>query len=362
MRLQAVVLFLYLSGSLVAEGSQCLSGSPKNRLFKRALETSSAPMVVDFRNSLGLSTTNEGRIACVNSSCGTRSNSSPVKLPSPSEIPKECIKASLKRKIRQTSIECRRQPNGDWNFVRHHAKSSRTPCIDDSSVDYIHHVTNKVISCFNGLPMKGGAVESIDPKLLFSKINNESGFNFTFSYVGGVGSGQLTDDAVQEMNILNPSRTGGKKVKGHGRFILDNILASNRQECQVLKPTIANDLKFKYHSPRRPNCEWVSMETGLVRNMIYSIGYFSFLKHQIIGKEVKRRNPLAYQDKELMDLLTLTSYQKPSRGLALARSAGTTTQSINRLKEQIKKGHYLHATAQKLKEVKRFSGDSCQLL
>lgn len=363
------LIFIFLSWLSFAQSNQCIDGSPKNVIFGKTLQTSNTPLVKEFRNLTAFTTT-EGRLGCSGESCASgieQNNSNSPNLKSHIiEIPKECIKASLTRKIAQKSIECRRKPDGNWNFVRHSARSKLTPCINDTTVDYIHHVTNKVIACFQGLPLKNGVQETIDPKLLYSKINNESGFNFTYSYKGGVGAGQLTGHAVQEMNVLNPKRTKGRVVKGNGRFILDSILNSTQPECQGLKPIIQNDLKFKYHSPRLPAiCEWVSMETGLARNLIYSMGYFTFLKHQVIGKELRKRASAASKDPEILNLLTMMGYGPGGMNRALTKirtlNMGSAT-SLDSIKRILKKEVYLSATAAKLKEVKKIAGGSCRLL
>jgi hypothetical protein len=366
MRLSVVFLALIYTAAFQAKGNQCLDGSPKNQTFINALRTSTAPLVMSFRQQSGFNIS-EGRVGCRDGVSCSGFTTQQMKLGSNfTGIPKECITASLKRKVVQNSIECIREPNGNWGMKRHSKRSKTAPCIDDTTVDYIHHTTNKVISCFQGLPMKNGVVESVDPKLLYSKINNESGFNFSFSYDGGVGAGQVTGHAVQEMNVLNPSRTNGRVVKGGGRFILDSILNSSKSDCVDLKSVIKNDLKFGYHSPRKPNCEWVSMETGLARNLIYSMGYFAFLKHQIIGKELRRIAPNAYKDAELLNLLTMVGYgpKGTNRALTLIRTLnmGSAGSSLASIKAQLKKQTYLNSTATKLKEAKAKAGGTCHLL
>ncbi len=330
-------------------------------IFTRAIQSSTAPLVKEFRLS-GVFRPTQAGVGCINCS----SNKLPRLEAQVAEIPKACIQASYKRKVAQSSIECQRQPNGDWKYKKRSARSREGPCFDDTTVDYVHFVTNKVISCFQGLELKKGEQESIDPKLLYSKINNESGFNFTYSYNGGVGAGQLTSSAVQEMNVLDTRRTGGRVVPGGGRFILDSILESKKPACQSLKSVIQNDKKFKYSSPRSINCEWVSLETGYARNLIYSVGFFSYLKHEIIGKELKKRAPSVYKDTELLNLLTLVAYGPAgtNRALTLIRTLGmgSNPRSNDAIKQALRKETYVAATASKLKEVKKIAGDSCRLL
>lgn len=357
-------VFIILSCISYAESKdQCLSGSANNQIFKNAIQTSKASLVKDFRKTTSFKSS-EGRLACTSGSCDEKPK--PTSLQSEvMGIPKECIKASLKRKISQSSYECRRTSQGNWGLVSHSPNSSKAPCFDDTTVDYIQHVSNRVLSCFQGLSLNGVS-ETVDPKVFYGIWNNESGFNFTYSYPGGVGAAQLTEWAVQEMNVLNPARTSGKVEKGQGRYILDAVLNSKKSECASLRPIIKNDLKFKYHSPTKPNCEWTSLETGLARNLVYSMGFFSFLKNQVIGRELKKRAPSALKDPELMNLLTTIAYGPGGRKRALAyirtyRMGGPQT-SLDNVKAKLRNESYLLATSRKMKEVKNIAGDSCRFL
>lgn len=369
------IVFLSVCTSIFsrADENQCIQGSPKNQILKRTIQTSNAALVKEFRVAMGLNLS-EGHLGCTSGSCppAVRPMNLGVGF---AEIPKTCIVASLKRKVNQTSFDCRRREtsNGNyhWKYIKRAGGSARAQCFDDLTVDYIHYVTNKVSNCFQGLSGTDklrnlNVVNTVDPKVVYSMINNESGFNFTYSHNGGVGAGQLTSSAVQEMNIHNPSRTGRNVQEGQGRYFLDSVLSSNKLACRSLKPVILNDKKFKYHSPQSINCEWTSLETGLARNLIYSIGYFSFLKNSIIGPELKLRAPEAYKDPEILDMLSLIAYgpgggnkaKQVIRTLNI-RSAG---KSLERVKQQLKRETYLAATSNKMREAKEYAGDTCSLL
>lgn len=362
MRLHFLIGIFLTSVSILAQSYQCYSGSSGNKWYRRALEKSKAPLVVEFRAQTAFKIT-EGGVGCANGNCGKAGTQTSF-ANSVSEIPKQCIQASYKRKVLQTSVECRRKKNGNWDYINHSAGSSTKPCLDSSTVDFTHFVTNKVVSCFQGLNLGKGIVEDIDPKLVFSKINNESGFNFTFSYGGGTGIGQLMPSAVQEMNVLAPNKRRKNRITGNGRYILDAILNSSKPECASLKPVLQNDLANLYNSPKDPNtiCEWTSMETGIAKNLVYSLGYFSFLKHDFIGKELKRLAPKAYNDPDIRNLLTLVSYQNPSRAISLIRGLNMRSASVESIKSQLRAETYPRATFSKLDEVKRLSGGSCRLL
>lgn len=348
----------------MAEGSQCFSGTVVNQTFKRILENSPSPLVAEFRK-LSKVKVSEGSLGCGSGLCDqTQQKQDPLRqiLLTTKQIPKVCIDAALKRKISQSSIVCEANTDGTWKTPKNYRRlSGGTPCIDDTTSSYIQHITNKVISCFQGLPMKGGATENINPKVLYSKLNNESGFNFTFNSKGGVGAGQLTSIATQEMNILDPRRTGGRVVKGNGRYILENIISSTNPDCQELKPVIQDDLEKKRFSPRKNTCDWTSLETGLARNLIYSTGYFSHIKHDIIGKELRKRAPTAYADPEVLDLLALRAYWRgPGAALTAIRTMGMNSRSTASIKAQLKQNTYVKAVNNKLGEIRQLSGGACQ--
>ncbi|MBL7544013.1 MAG: hypothetical protein JNL11_09360 [Bdellovibrionaceae bacterium] len=363
MRSVTLLCILFWGEVLFAAGTRCLVGSPKNQTFTKAIQNSTTPLMTQFRGVSAFKS-QEGQLnGCLNGLC-SEYTSELYRLPrNLNEIPKECIVTSMKRKVAQTSIECRRQSDGNWNFVRHSARSKNRPCMDSSTADYVHFVTNKVLSCFQGLSLKNGVKASVDVKMFYAKINNESAFNFSYSYRGGTGIGQLTSSAVREMNVIN-----SKGTPGRGRFILDAILNSTKPECQDLRHVIADDMRFRYQKPRETirTCEWVSMETGLARGLIYSLGFFSFLKNEIIGKQLRRIAPHAYNDPDILNLLTMVGYGPNGANRALELiyelKMHVRATSLDYVKNQLRKEKYVKATMNKLAELKQTSGDSCRLL
>ena len=74
---------------------------------------------------------------------------------------------------------------------------------------------------------------------------------------------------------------------------------------------------------------------------------------------------MAYNDPELLNMLTMVAYgpKGMNRALTLIRTLNMrSASSLSSIKQQIKKEEYINATANKLNEVKRMAGESCQLL
>ena len=151
MRLKILTVAFLSSLTVWAAENQCLSGSSRNTRYQRALVRSSAPLVVDFRSTTSFKL-NEGRLGCTSGQCPP-SKSSTSWMTAMSEIPKECIRASMKRQVSQSGYECRRQYDGDWQYVKHSASSKTKPCLDNTTVDFAHFVTNRVVCGFKGVKL-----------------------------------------------------------------------------------------------------------------------------------------------------------------------------------------------------------------
>lgn len=328
---------------------QCLKGSFMNKNFEYELLNAKETLVKDFREQMGIKVTT-AQMGCIN--CSERSYKGLSQI-SPPNIPRECIVGALKRQVSQKSVLCK-----DGNVVmRPNLNSKNGPCVNDNVVDYITHVSNKVFNCFNSVELKNGSKLIINAKTFFSKINNESGFNFSPVYSGGVGVGQMTSIAVREMNVLDSGKAG------NGRYILDSFLNSKNSECSGLQEIIKNDKNSKLNNPRKPVCEWVSLNRGLPRSMIYSLGFFSFIRESM-KKELQRRAPRFKYDEEFLDYLTLVGYgpKGPARAKSLIRSLSLSSGNLANLKQILKNETYLKATHRTLKEAKNKAGKSCTLI
>jgi hypothetical protein len=199
------------------------------------------------------------------------------------KITNECIAASLKRNPGQTGYTCNSaiSPNK--------ASNANIQCVTKDTVDYIHFAVNSAIQCMS-------SEDPIDSRIIFKKLNNETGFNPSLAWKGGAGLGQMTNIARREISI------------GKGRPLLYEIANSSKAECAGFKDIARNDLA---NSPAiRPAnyCAWVSPSDGLARSLIYSIGYYLTMRDQYIKPEIEKRSPSLLKVKELISDLTAISY------------------------------------------------------
>ena len=140
------------------------------------------------------------------------------------------------------------------------------------------------------------------------------------------------------------------------------MMNTSAPECSGLQEIIKNDNAAKLNNPRNPLCEWVSINRGLPRSLIYSIGFFSFIK-QSLKKELEKRAPRFKYDEEFLDMLTLVGYgpKGPARAKSLIRSLALNSNNLKGLKSILKNEAYLKATHKKFKEAKDKAGGTCSL-
>lgn len=342
----ALIAVLFMVSSVFAQ--QCIKGNPINRAFQNDLLRSNEALVKEFREAVGITTTT-GQVGCFTCSQSSAKNVSTNNLKIHSQISQNCVEGALQRKIKQKSVVC----SGNLPFSASGSNSVAGPCVNKDIAGYITHVSNKVLACFNNLEIKPGRIVPIEPKTFFSKINNESGFNFSPSYVGGVGIGQLTSPAVKEMNVLDSGKSG------NGRFILDALLRSQKPECSGLKEIIKDDKVKRFTNPRRPVCEWVSLNRGLPRNLIYSVGYFTYIKNSLI-QEMEKRN-IKIDDATLDKMALVSYYRGPAKGKTYLRDWKRSPMAANQVRSELDNEIYIKAINKKINEVKGKTGGTCEL-
>ncbi|HEY8270129.1 MAG TPA: hypothetical protein VIG33_04525 [Pseudobdellovibrionaceae bacterium] len=198
------------------------------------------------------------------------------------KINRECIAAAMKRNPGDTGILC----TTPKSISR---KNKTNQCINDNTVDYIHFAVNSAIQCMS-------SDDPIDSRVLLKKFNNETAFHPSIASKGGVGLGQMTSIAVNEIS------------QGQGRYILENIAASRKTECKGFRDIAAKDLEKNPRINSKNFCPWVSPGDGLARNLIYSIGYYLTLRDQYIIPAVERRSSSLSSSKDLINDLTNISY------------------------------------------------------
>lgn len=344
MRNTILISCLLFSWNLLAQ--KCIKGSIANRSFQNELMSAKEGLAKEFRDLNGLTNT-VAQVGCI--ACQLNKTSAVDQKITSNVVTKECVEGALKRQVSQIAVICKNgNPVQTTNLT-----AGGFPCVTSDVSGYITHVSNKVLSCFNNLELKSGKMQ-IDQKTFFGKINNESGFNFSPSYTGGVGAGQLTSSAVTEMNVFPKS---GKSA--NGRYILDALLNSKSSDCGNLKEFISEDKKNKISSPRKPICDWISMSRGLPKNLIYSVGYFAFLKDSLL-KEMKSRK-INIDDESLDKMALISYYRGPKKGKAYLREWKRNPSALAQVKQRLNNEVYIKAIRKKLNEVKDKSGGSCSL-
>lgn len=155
--------------------------------------------------------------------------------PHPGRIKRACIAASMKR---LESISGRHSYCTDdaSKPIVNGQGGSRSACITNDMIDYVHWGVNKAIACINNF-----TDSTLDAKVVFRKLNNESAFGFFIDGDGGNGIGQLTSPAVRE---LSPPYKGNQ--------LITEILRSEDPSCQPFRDILQKELIFS----KRRNCAW----------------------------------------------------------------------------------------------------------
>lgn len=221
----------------------------------------------------------------------------------PEQIKKECIEASLQREVVNTGYICY-----DQKAKAFQSAGSNTPCLNQQSVDYLHFALNKAVACMSQ------DRDPIDPRFILKKINNETAFNFFLAYSQGVGIGQLTSYPVRELAGWYQK---GKFNPGNARYILEELAKNEDPACDAFKKIAEKDLQDNPLKPqgkrtatmnRGAYCNFVSPGNGLSRSLVYSLGYYVYLRDQIVKPAVAKRSVTLTRDKELINNLTLIAY------------------------------------------------------
>ncbi len=274
-------------------------------------------------------------------------------------IKKSCIQASLQRDISQNGYACINGKSTKAQTIDGRKKA----CLSQNSVDFIHYSVNTALKCFASID------KALDARFIMKKFNNETGFNFFYSYGGGTGIGQLISYPVRDIG-------GQGKGDGNARFVLEDIAASQDPACAPFQKIASGDLaKPPASTPSRNVCSYVGADTGFARNLIYSFGYYLHNRENYIKRGLLRRAPELIKNKDIVNYLTLLAYgpDGPSYAQSFIRNKRLNNKSNpNNVIELLKKETYVKATENKMKELlkelhpgeKNFSGsdmrgDSC---
>jgi hypothetical protein len=226
-------------------------------------------------------------------------------------FPKNCINASMLSHSYADSYFC---PDSSAKKQRASVQKEEF-CVSQEQVDYTHWLINKVYSCFND------PQNSLDPRLIFLKINNESGFDHTVCSSAGCGLGQLTPIAIKQLG----------EQKGIEYFIppdIDQTIQGNplKNGCEKLTQLIYPENKrFNSYagykaSSTNAKCRLLHPGQGAALNAMYSLGYLKYLTRR---------------DGELKDSLALIDNKRAEvKGKLMAASLRLETAKKNARKSR----------------------------
>lgn len=218
-------------------------------------------------------------------------------------ISRECVEASMKRAPGNTGYTCdyptqkeaKRGYNPKTQSVSKAygvAGGATLQCVNNEMVDYAQFAINKVIDCLS-------PAVPIDSRVIFQKLNNETGFNPSIANLNsGMGAGQITSPAAQEITT----------EAGKGRYLLENIMKSNNKSCEPFKQIAKKDLKSYPRINANNFCSYASMGDGFARNLLYSVSYYVTMRDQYLIPALQDRAIKLANNEELVSKLTAISY------------------------------------------------------
>ncbi len=140
-------------------------------------------------------------------------------------------------------------------------------CVTSEMYQYQNAVISEAYKC-----VKDISQFPVTPEVLFEMYALESGFRSNYSYVGGVGVGQLTGIFIKDIH-----------QKHRGRKILNQIQKSENSSCKLSQPMVAKDLKAEPSFKNR--CDFIEYGEGFERNALYTlVGLANFWEKDIKPK------------------------------------------------------------------------------
>lgn len=344
-----ILIGTFLSTSGFAAANLCINDKTgkkgaKNQDINKSLEATRDPLTMAFLQ------TESGCETCVvaqakmsiSSQTFFASMSSVLKYGS--QIKKECIEASMQREPSNVGYSCNGKTPKKFNNW-----GKTTPCLSQKTVDFVHYAVNQALSC-----MSSGRTP-IDPRFILKKFNNETAFNFYIAHEGGKGIGQLTSNPVKD--IAGWYEKGRGFTKGNAFHVLTELMESTNPACAPFKEIIKKDLTKPPPSPafERNYCDWVRPGDGVARNLIYSLGYYIYMRDGIIKPALQKRAKKLADNSDVINYLTLVAYGPDGQAEALSlmqtlrlTSKTPPKQAIARI---IKSNPYVNQTEKKMNEL-----------
>lgn len=180
-------------------------------------------------------------------------------------VRQECIDASLHRTT----------GHGEYSCLPGKSQASKTPeCYNKELTEYVQFAVNEGLKC---LAPNNTSIA----KLSYKRFNDECAFHFGTAWDGGVGLGQLTSAATQEM-------------AEHGKDLLSQVANSKNSACAPFQEIAKKDLATST-PPITNYCSWVNAGEGLSRNIMYSIAFHLHTRKNYIEKIFKKHFKRAHK-------------------------------------------------------------------
>ncbi len=162
----------------------------------------------------------------------------------------ECLISANKNEAPTPQVSCKKNSAGKWQGT---SSMGNDMCITKSFLKY----QNAVISSFAGCAKIMG-FEGIDYSSIYEKFSLESTFRPNYNSSNGVGSGQLVEIFIKDV-----------QQNHRGVPFMKRIAQSTAPECEAAKIIAKKDL---VNSPLRSDlCEFTRPGEGLERNVLYSL-------------------------------------------------------------------------------------------
>ena len=175
----------------------------------------------------------------------------------------ECLAAVSQIKTSTQQMIC---PSGE--------KTKQALCVTNDMYRYQAAVLNEFYQC-----VKAETNFPVTPEVLFEMYALESGFKPNYSYVGGVGVGQLTSIFIKDIH---------QKHRGH-KF-LKQIEASKNENCKIAQPLVTKDLKKEPSLKNR--CDFIQYGEGFERNTLYTLVGLANIWEKDIAPKMKAFNEI----------------------------------------------------------------------
>ncbi|MFN7727794.1 MAG: hypothetical protein ACK5P7_01420 [Bdellovibrio sp.] len=254
---------------------QCLAGSPRNLSLEKQFQNSSRLFGVGKK--VGEKPSEFAEFFFEAKSSRHVASALPNR-----QLKKACVVAALKRQSGGPGYLCRSPASQP---IKIGSANEAGPCVSSDMAEYLTWAVNSAVECLSTKE------KPLDPLLVLKKLNNETGFAFFQAGTGGVGMGQLTTSAIEEINrtskqTLAPFRNQKKKA-----------CLPFQQALSKRAPASSNQ-----------RCHFLHYSEGLSNSLSYSLAYLVHSRDNLLPEFTKEARKCGIKKQQVFDLAALASY------------------------------------------------------